>query len=201
MFHKIPCIFTIVFLASLLSPCAFGYPAPREQTHDLIVRETLTTPVSDNDYSAPCTTKACATEITFEDTVRIIIESATTPMGLGGPTPGNIRWAFLVTRPAVIKKRLHTVLLNHPEQFGLICAKLKDIASNYNERTEFDHSYDLNDIMQIGVLIDGKKNIGCLRGAISVLPHTPYVDELIGSAAGFCMNSQWHSPACRRIAR
>lgn len=201
MFLKASYIFIEVFLASLLSPCAFGYPAPREQTRGLIVRDILTTLVSDDDYPTPCMTKACAAERTFADTVRIVIESATTPMGLGGPTPGNIKWAFLVTRPAVVKKRLHTVLLSHPEQFGLICAKLKDIASNYNERTEFDHSYDLNDIMQIGVLIDGKKNIGCLRGAISVLPHTPYIDELIGSAAGFCGNSQWRSAACRRIAR
>ena len=190
-----------MFLASLSSPCAFGYPASREQTHGLIVRKTLTTLIYGDDYSTPCNTESCKAEETFEDTVRIIIESATTTMSLGGPTPGNIRWAFLVTRPAVIKKRLHTVLLSHPEQFGLICAKLKDIASSYNERTEFDHSYDLNDIMQIGVLIDGKKNIGCLRGAISVLPHTPYIDELIGSATGFCGNSQWHSAACRRIAR
>ena len=151
-----------------------------------------------------CTTVDCAALTTILHTYLIFIDSAATPMGMGGWTPATAKQAFLLTRPATIRRRLRMRLLSRPDRFAAICARAEYLAAQYDSDADAKAGHEyffVNSLIQTAMLIDTKCPEHCLSKVLAALPETPLANQLVRTAHDFCVRAQWHSAACGRIRR
>jgi hypothetical protein len=149
-----------------------------------------------------CQISDCVAIGTILDTSRIIFESAMTTTWVGDSSPASEAYVNARTRPSVVKTRLRTTLLSHPDRFPAICARIASLVSLYDpEKAASDDHFFAVGLLQMALLIDVRAQRHCLADALAALPHTTDSDELVTSARDFCERAQWQRTACKRITR
>ncbi len=144
-----------------------------------------------------CHTQACAAVIRFYRIEDIIEDGEATTVG----TPHY----FNPNQPTVEEKRLHAILLDHPNRFGPMCALLTSLASRYGipggeQGKDFELFVGVEAI-DMALRMDGHGPPHCLPAVLAAMPRTQEADTAIANARDLCEGEPVARNPCARIVR
>ena len=129
-----------------------------------------------------CVTPFCRSVIRLYHIFDIVLDGEATTMG-------DARY-FNPNQPYVEEKRLHVVLLNHPDDFGPMCALLTSLASRYGkpgERKGVDYEKFVGvEIVDLALRMDGDGPPHCLPAVLQAMPHDVEADAVVDDAKNGC---------------
>ena len=144
-----------------------------------------------------CLTPACIAVIRLRHIFEIIDDGSETTMG-------DARY-LNPDQPYVEERRLHAVLLDHPDRFGPMCALLTSIASRYGRigaRQSVDEDLYVGvEAVYLAVRMDGTGPPDCLPAVLAAMPPTVEADTAIDSEKTLCENEPVARDPCARIVR
>ncbi len=129
-----------------------------------------------------CVTPICRSVIRLYHIFDIVLDGEATTMG-------DARY-FNPNQPYVEERRLHVVLLDHPNDFGPMCTLLTSLASRYAKpgaQKGVDYEMFVGvEIVDLAVRMDGDRPPHCLPAVLRAMPHNVEADKVILNAKDGC---------------
>ncbi len=151
----------------------------------------------DRIHKLGCVTPVCTSVVRLHDVFDIVLDGESTTMGGAH--------CFDPDQPHVQEKRLHAVLLDHPDRFGSMCALLTSLASRYGrpgaqEGADYELFVGVT-ALDLALRMDGFGPPHCLAAVLAAMPPTLEADTAIGNERTLCENEPVARNPCARIVR
>ncbi len=182
---------TIVLLATLLTSVNAKPSLPT--FNDLQANSEAIQDAARSAVRLNCATAACMSVIRLNKIFDIILDGEATYMGEAR--------LFSLNQPYVKERRLHLVLLNHPNRFGSMCALLMSLASRYGLSDHSDDPFVGLHVIDLALRMDGYGPAHCLPAVLSAMPFTQTADSAIHNARLRCESEPAARNPCARIVR
>ena len=140
-----------------------------------------------------CATTACMSVIRLNKVFDIILDGEATYMGEAR--------LFSLDQPHVKERRLHLVLLDHPNRFGPICALITSLASRYGVSDQNDDPFVGLHVIDLALRMDGYGPPHCLPAVLAAMPNTQTAERAIHNASLRCESEPAARNPCARIVR
>ncbi len=144
-----------------------------------------------------CTMPSCMAVIRLNRLFDIIEQGEDSTMGAAH--------YFSRDQPTVEEKRLHAILLDHPNRLGPMCALLTSLASRYGipggeQGKDFELFVGVEAI-DMALRMDGHGPPHCLPAVLAAMPRTQEADTAIANARDLCEGEPVARNPCARIVR